>query len=71
MSDIKKPNFMTVVQFVNANPAFTMGGMRSLIFKEHEHKLQEKGVIKRLGKKILIDVDAFFAWIDSQNNHNR
>ena len=62
------PNFKTVKQFVCENPAFTMGGMRNIIFQEHKYHLESSGVIKRIGKKILIDADKFFAWLDSQNH---
>ena len=60
------PRLMTITQFVEANPAFTMGGMRSIIFQEDKYRLEQSGVIKRIGKKLLIDTDRFFVWLDSQ-----
>jgi len=62
------PNLRTVKQFVSENPAFTMGGIRSIIFQEHIYRLEESGVIKRIGRKLLIDADKFFVWLDSQSN---
>ena len=61
------PNLRTVRQFVAEHPAFTMGGIRNYIYFEEFNGLKACGVIKRIGCKILIDVDAFFRWIDTQN----
>ncbi len=61
------PNLMTVNQFIETFPAFTMGGMRSYIFKEQFNGLRELKAIKRIGKKIFIDVEAFFRWVDKAN----
>ena len=67
MSDTKTPNLKTIRQFVADYPAFTLGGLRSYIFFEENNGLKESGAIKRIGRKILIDADAFFKWVDTQN----
>jgi hypothetical protein len=56
-----------VSQFVAKNPAFTNGGVRSLIFNEHFNGLAESGAIIRIGRKVLIDETKFFAWVEAQN----
>ena len=68
MSDNRTPNLKTIRQFTADYPAFTPGGLRSYIFLEERNGLKASGAIKRIGRKTLIDVDAFFNWIDSQNS---
>ena len=52
----------TVNQFVEGHEAFTLGGMRQLIF--HKGSEAEKaGAIVRFGRKILIDEAAFISWV--------
>lgn len=60
--------YFTVQQFIQKHPAFTNGGLRSLIFNENSNGLAASGAIVRLGRKILIDQNKFFDWIKSQNS---
>lgn len=62
------PNIYTVKQFVENNPAFTVGGLRWQIFNEKTNGLKESGAIIRLGRKVMIDTDRFFDWLYSQND---
>jgi hypothetical protein len=57
----------TVKQFPAKYPAFTTGGLRSLIFNENSNGLANSGGIVRIGRKVLIDEDKFFAWVVAQN----
>ena len=41
------------------------GGLRHLIF--HEKSNGFHAVVKRVGKRVLIDENAFFEWLDDQN----
>ena len=59
--------YLTVNQFKEKHPAFTTGGLRSLIFNEHTNGLAKSGAIVRIGRKILIDETKFFGWVESQN----
>ena len=59
-------NYLTVNQFIKKYTAFSLGGMRSLIFNEESNGLAKSGAIVRIGRKILIDDAKFFAWIESQ-----
>lgn len=56
----------TVNQFTKKHPAFTLGGLRSLIFNESINGLASSGAIVRIGRKVLIDEAKFFHWIESQ-----
>ena len=57
----------TVVEFCMKYPAFPIGGLRWLLFHREQNGL-DQAVIK-LGRKILIDEEKFFEWLDSQNEH--
>jgi hypothetical protein len=68
----------TVNQFSEAHPAFTPAALRALVFKAnsritHEgpapgNGLIEAGAIIRLGRRVLIDEEKFFAWVKQQQN---
>jgi hypothetical protein len=66
---------LTVRQFAEKHPAFTQGSLRNLIFNA-EPRITRKATIPgngfgvclvRMGRKILIDEEKFFAWLDGQN----
>ncbi len=61
-------NYKTVNQFIERYPAFTKGGMRYYLFNSKFNGLDKSGAIKRVGRKILIDVEKFFQWIEDQND---
>lgn len=61
------PTLSTVKQFTENQPAFTTGGLRAWIFNEHTNGLSKSGAIVRIGRKVLIDNQKFFAWVESQN----
>ncbi|EKD75562.1 MAG: hypothetical protein ACD_44C00097G0002 [uncultured bacterium] len=42
-----------------------IGGLRSLIFNRHKNGFDK--VIKKIGRRVLIDEQAFFTWIAKQN----
>ncbi len=42
-----------------------VGGLRHLIFFAHENGFEK--VIRRCGRRVLIDEAAFFSWMDEQN----
>jgi hypothetical protein len=60
--------YFTVQQFTKKHPAFTNGGLRSLIFNETSNGLAKSGAIVRIGRKVLINEVKFFAWVEAQNN---
>jgi hypothetical protein len=42
-----------------------IGGLRHLVFHEKTNGFNK--VIRRCGKRILINVDSFFAWVETNN----
>jgi hypothetical protein len=60
-------NLKTVKQFCQDNPAFAVGGIRWQIFHEKTNGLADSGAIIRVGRKVLIEEDLYFAWVISQN----
>ena len=65
MKEKMAPNLKSVAQFCEAYPAFTIGSMRNMLFYEDLNGLKTCGATKRLGRKILIDCDKFFEWLDT------
>ena len=68
-------SYKTVEQFSNNYPCFTRSSLRNLIFKADQRQstngvisgngLLECGAIIRIGRKVLINEDRFFQWIES------
>lgn len=67
----------TVAQTAAAYPAFSQSSLRDLIFKAEDrfnsrgeripgNGLAEAGAILRIGRRVLFDLDAFEAWLDSR-----
>ncbi len=61
----KAPTYSTVAQFPTKYPAFTKGGLRFQIFHADKNGLGASGAIVRMGRKILIDEEKYFAWIEA------
>ena len=61
-------SYLTVQQFSEKFPAFPHGGLRWQIFNEEINGLKKSGAILRIGRKILINVDKYFDWIESQQH---
>lgn len=66
MENTTTPNYLTVGQFVNQHPAFNIGGIRANIFNASTNGLAKSGAIVRIGRKVLIDENLFFSWVQSQ-----
>ncbi len=62
---LSRPTLLTVNQFCQQHPAFTPGGVRWLLFHREENGLH-RAVVK-VGRRVLIDVDEFFRWLDQHN----
>jgi hypothetical protein len=60
---------LTVPQFCQRHPAFTPGGIRWLLFHRTTNGLDH--AVVRLGRRILLDEDKFFQWLDRQQNGAR
>ena len=59
--------YLTINQLTEQHPCFTKGGMHHYVFNSKFNGLDKSGAIKRVGRRILIDVERFFQWIEDQN----
>lgn len=55
------PVFVTIAQFCKRHPAFTVGGMRHLLFFNPDG--MRDACVVRFGRRVLLDEGAFFAWL--------
>ena len=55
--------FFTVEQFAQKYPAFTVPSLRWLLFNRESNGLD--AAVVQLGRKVLIDEQAFVAWLRS------
>jgi hypothetical protein len=69
-SSEKVPTLLTVSQFIQKHPFISNGGLRFQIFDAKNNGLENVGAIVRLGRRVLIDEEKYFAWIESQQNGN-
>jgi hypothetical protein len=58
-------SFLTVKQWLNKYPAIPEGGIRHLIFTNKDNF--NSRVVKKLGRKILLDEQAFLSYIDEHS----
>lgn len=65
------PTLLTAKQFSEKHPAFPIGGLRYHIFNERQNGLRARGVIVRVGRKVLIDEEKFFDWLLHPSNDIR
>jgi hypothetical protein len=59
----------TIRQFAESNPAFSEASLRWQIAKAKENGLAQSGAILRNGRRVLIDTDKFFTWLESRQSH--
>ncbi|HRT22268.1 MAG TPA: hypothetical protein P5318_19325 [Candidatus Hydrogenedentes bacterium] len=65
MSNENPPRLIPLSRWNNYHPWPPQGGLRHLVFHARENGFD--AVIRRAGRRILIDESEFFAWIDRQN----
>ncbi len=58
-------NFLTLRQWLNKYSAIPEGGIRHLIFTNKDNF--NSRVVKKLGRKILLDEQAFLSYIDEHS----
>ncbi len=61
----KRPSFATVRYLLKKYPWLTEGGLRHFLFHMDENGLHR--AVKKMGRRILIDEDEFFNWIELQS----
>ncbi|MBF8274062.1 MAG: hypothetical protein HW380_3167 [Magnetococcales bacterium] len=54
-----------LTQWPNFHPWPPVGGLRHLVF--HENSNGFNAVVKRVGRRVLLDEKAFFTWMEVQN----
>lgn len=57
------PTLLTVKQFNSKHPAFPIGGLRHQIFHENQNGMKAAGVVVRIGSRVLIHEERYFAWV--------
>jgi len=75
MQETTPRTLLTVKQFSQRHPAFSEGSLRFQIFNAEPRKTSRgeiagnglSAALVRLGRKVMIDEAAFFAWLDGQN----
>ncbi len=61
-------SYLTIKNFVKKHPHFlSEGGIRHLIFNSQSNNFET--CIRRAGRRIFLDEEEVFSWVDKQNNH--
>lgn len=63
--DSPRTRFIPAPAWPDYHPWPKIGGLRNLIFNRGTNGLDKFGVIKKVGKRVLIDEAAFFEWVSS------
>ena len=66
MSDSNPRRFIPVTDWPKYHPWPPLGGLRHLIFYAEKNGFES--VVKRCGRRVLIDEQAFFEWVDSKSH---
>ena len=62
---ISPPKLIPVSNWIKHHDWPSVSALRWLIFNEHTNGFHV--VVKRVGRRVLIDESAFFEWVDNQN----
>ena len=62
------PILLTVIQFSIKHSFVTPGGLRFQIFNAKENGLEKTGAIVRIGRRVLVNEEKYFSWIESQQD---
>ncbi len=60
------PNLLTVRQFAEKHRFISEAALRNHIFYADSNGLKNTGALVRLGRRVLLDEEKFFNWIDQQ-----
>jgi len=61
----EQTRFIPLTQWPNHHPWPSISALRYYVFHEKTNGFEK--VIRRVGKRVLIDEKSFFAWVDTQN----
>ena len=59
------PRLIPLPQWNRHHPWPPIGGLRHLVFHAKSNGFDK--VVKRVGRRVLLDEQAFFVWVDEQN----
>lgn len=59
------PRLIPVPQWPEHHPWPSVAGLRWLIFNARENGFDQ--VVRRVGRRVLVDEQAFFRWVESRN----
>ena len=59
------PRLIPLTEWGDYHPYPPVGGLRHLVFYAKTNGFHK--VVKRVGRRVLIDEQAFFVWVDEQN----
>ena len=65
MTDSTTRKLIPVTRWNDHHDFPPQGGLRHLVFNAHTNGFDK--VIRRVGKRVLIDEAAYFDWVDAQN----
>jgi len=65
MNTEKQTKLIPLTEWPNYHPHPSIGGLRHLVF--HAQKNGFNKVIRRIGRRVLINEAAFFEWVELQN----
>ncbi len=65
-SGVQQKRYIPAPAWPDYHPWPKIGGLRNLIFNRKTNGLDAFGVIKKVGKRVLIDETAFFEWVANQ-----
>lgn len=65
-NDYNKRKIIPLTQWNDHHPWPSQSGLRYLVFHSNDNGFDQ--VIRRSGRRVLIDEHAFFMWLDEQNN---
>ena len=63
--------YITIQDYVKKHSWPPIGGLRHLIKNSKSNGLDEAGVISRVGRRLIIDEQAFLSWIGRGNGRSR
>jgi hypothetical protein len=64
LSNLPQTRYIPVPNWERYHDWPRIGGLRNLIFNKHKNGFDK--VIKKVGKRVLIDEAAFFQWVENQ-----
>jgi len=65
-TNFQTPKLLTIKKCVEHGIYPNVGGLRAIIFNAETNGFNK--VIRRINRRVFIDVEAFYTWVNEQNN---